>query len=136
MNSTYWLNKIMNTMYNDASAEFWLGLSSTKPAADGTGVSEPSGNNYARVRITAFTQADGGSIRNPEAIEFPRSTGVWFESTAKAAYWVLFDGNTAEANLLSCGELDEPKTIESNTTITVAAETLSITLTDYQPVSV
>ena len=125
MNSTYWLNKIMNTMYNDASAEFWLGLSSTKPAADGTGV-----------KITAFTQADGGSVRNPEAIEFPRSTGVWFESTAKAAYWVLFDGNTAEANLLSCGELDEPKTIESNTAITVAAETLSITLTDYQPVSV
>lgn len=136
MNSTYWLNKIMDTMYNNADAEFWLGLSSTKPAADGTGVTEPSGNNYARVQITAFTAADGGTIRNPEAIEFPRSTGVWFDSTAKATYWVLFDGGTADANLLSCGELDEPKTIESNTAITVAAETLSITLTDYQPESV
>ena len=136
MNSTYWLNKIMDTMYTNATTEFWIGLSSTKPSQDGTGVSEPSGGNYARVQITEFSVANNGTIKNINAIEFPRSTAQWFDSTAKATYWVLFDGNTTEANLLSCGELDEPKTIESNTAITIAAETLSITLTDYQPTTV
>lgn len=132
MNSTYWLNKIMDTMYNGTETEFYIGLSSTKPNSDGSGVTEPTENNYARVKIEAFTPADIGMVKNPEVIEFPRSTGTWFDFEAKAAYWVLFDGSTSEAHLLSCGELDEPKTIESNTSITIAKGTLSITLTDYR----
>ncbi len=135
MNSTYWLNKIMDTMYTSAATEFWVGLSSTMPAQDGTGVSEPTGGNYARVQITEFTDPVNGTIKNVSALEFNRSSAVWFDSDNKARYWVLFDGSTAAATLLSSGELDEAKTIESNTSITIAAETLSITLTDYQPTS-
>lgn len=134
MNSTYWLNKIMNTMYTDGTDEFWVGLSSTQPTASGSGVSEPTGGAYTRVKISSFTAPSSGTVKNASAIEFPRSTAVWFESTAKAKYWVLFDGNTTSSHLLSSGELDEAKTIESNTSITIAAETLSITLTDYQPI--
>lgn len=135
MNSTYWLNKIMDTMYTSAATEFWLGLSSTMPGQDGTGVSEPSGGNYARVRITEFTAPVDGTIKNVSALEFNRSSNVWFDSDHKARYWVLFDGSTSNATLLSSGELDEAKTIESNTSITIVAESLSITLTDYQPTS-
>lgn len=135
MNSTYWLNKIMDTMYTSASSEFWVGLSSTLPSQDGTGVSEPAGGNYARVQITEFTDPVDGTIKNVSALEFNRSSAVWFDSDNKARYWVLFDGSTSAATLLSSGELDEAKTIESNTSITIAAETLSITLTDYQPTS-
>lgn len=135
MNSTYWLNKIMDTMYTSAATGFWVGLSSTMPAQDGTGVSEPTGGNYARVQITEFTDPVNGTIKNVSALEFNRSSAVWFDSDNKARYWVLFDGSTADATLLSSGELDEAKTIESNTSITIAAETLSITLTDYQPTS-
>lgn len=133
MNSTYWLNKIMDTMYTSASSEFWVGLSSTMPSQDGTGVSEPTGGNYARVKIEQFTTPSDGTIKNVSALEFNRSTTVWFDSDNKARYWVLFDGSTSAAKLLSSGELDEAKTIESNTSITIAAETLSITLTDYNP---
>lgn len=133
MNSTYWLNKIMDTMYTSASSEFWVGLSSTMPSQDGTGVSEPTGGNYARVKIEEFTAPSDGTIKNVSALEFNRSTTVWFDSDNKARYWVLFDGSTSSAKLLSSGELDEAKTIESNTSITIAAETLSITLTDYNP---
>lgn len=133
MNSTYWLNKIMDTMYTSASSEFWVGLSSTMPSQDGTGVSEPTGGNYARVKIEQFTVPSDGTIKNVSALEFNRSTTVWFDSDNKARYWVLFDGSTSAAKLLSSGELDEAKTIESNTSITIAAETLSITLTDYNP---
>lgn len=132
MNSTYWLNKVMSTMYTNGSDSFYIGLSSTKPAKDGSGVTEPTGNNYARVQIAAFTAPNNGVVKNSAALEFPRSTGVWFNSP-KAAYWILFDGSGSSAHVLSCGELDEPKSIESNTIVTIAAETLSITLTDYSP---
>lgn len=135
MNSTYWLNKIMDTMYTSATTEFWVGLSSTMPTQSGTGVSEPTGGNYARVKIEDFTAPVNGTIKNVSALEFNRSSTVWFDSDNKAKYWVLFDGSTSDAKLLSSGELDEAKTIESNTSITIAAETLSITLTDYQPTS-
>lgn len=136
MNTTYWLNKIMDTMYTSATTEFWVGLSSTMPAQDGTGVSEPTGGNYARVQITGFTNPVNGTVKNDAALEFNRSSAVWFDSENKAKYWVLFDGGTMESNILSCGKLDEAKTVESNTTITIAAETLSITLTDYQQTSI
>jgi len=133
MNSTYWLNTIMGTMYTNNETAFYVGLSSTLPEADGTGISEPTGGNYSRVEITAFSNPINGVVKNTTSLEFPRSTAVWFPSDSKASYWVLFDGSSASANLLSSGALDEAKTIESNTTITIAAETLSVTLTDYSP---
>ena len=132
MNTTYWLNKIMDKMYTSGEDTFYVGLSSSQPNKDGTGVSEPNGNNYARVQITAFTAPENGVIKNTVSLEFPRSTGVWFD-TPKAAYWVLFDGSDSSANVISSGELDEPKSIESNTIVTIAENTLSITLTDYSP---
>ena len=100
MNSTYWLNKIMDTMYTSAATEFWVGLSSTMPAQNGTGVSEPTGGNYARVQITEFTDPVNGTIKNVSALEFNRSSAVWFDSDHKAKYWVLFDGSTADATLM------------------------------------
>lgn len=130
MNSTYWLNEIMNVMYVDSAREFYLGLSSTLPNKDGSNVSEPSATSYARVKINAFTDAVDGTVYNTETLTFPKSTEVWFPSDAKAAYWVLFDG---EGSFLSAGELNEPKTIESSTTLSIEAETLGITLTDYNP---
>lgn len=131
MNSTYWINKIMDTMYTQES-NFYVGLSSTLPNADGTNITEPNGNGYARVLVTGFSAPNNGVVKNTDALVFPKSSGVWFESTAKAKYWLLFDGNGTTANLLSSGELDEPKTVESNTVITIEAETLSVTLADYE----
>lgn len=136
MNSTHWLNTIMSTMYTNGTNGFYIGLSSTLPNAAGSGVHEPSGFNYARVQITAFTEPVNGMVKNVSELQFPRSTGVWFDSDAKAAYWVLFDGAGTNAHVLSSGALDEAKTVESNTMITIAPETLSITLTDYTPTGI
>jgi len=133
MNTTYWLNSIMDTMYTSNDGDFYVGLSSTLPTQAGANISEPTTGAYARVKVTAFSNPVNGMVKNTAAIEFPRSTGVWFDSDHKARYWLLFDGSGASAHLLSSGELDEAKTVESNTSITIAAETLSVTLTDYQP---
>ena len=133
MNTTYWLNTIMKAMYTDNNGDFYIGLSSTMPEKDGSGATEPSGGNYARVKIESFSEPADGMVNNINELSFPRSTGVWFDSDNKARYWVLFDGSTPEAKILSAGELEEAKTIESNTQITIAAATLSVTLTDYLP---
>lgn len=133
MNSTYWVNQVMNTMYVNGGTEFWVGLSSTEPNRDGSNVTEPTGDDYARVQVTAFSEAVDGYVQNVDDIEFPKSTSVWFPAEAKATHWVLFDGAGADANLLSSGELLEAKTIETSTRVTLAAETLGITLLDYEP---
>lgn len=132
MNTVYWISKIMSTMYSNSSGEFYLGLSSTTPNTDGTGVSEPSGSSYHRVKIASFTSPVNGRVTNTNELEFDRSTETWFDDANKAKYWVLFDGAATGANVLSSGLLDEPKCIESNTVVKIAANSLSVTLSDYQ----
>ena len=124
----------MRDMYTNNDS-FYLGLSSTLPESDGSNVNEPEGNSYARVQVGGFTDPVNGVVKNINALTFPKSSGIWFPAESKAKYWVLFDGALSDANLLSSGELDEEKTVESNTTITIEAETLSVTLSDYQTAS-
>lgn len=138
MNTTYWLNEAMRRLYTkpceDGTSEFWIGLLSTEPNRDGGNVTEPSASSYARVQITEFTEPSAGIVRNATALSFPRSAETWFDAEiGKAIYWGLFDGSGQDANILSCGALDSPKTIESNTVVTIDAGTLCITLTDYEP---
>lgn len=131
MNTVYWRNKIMDTMY-DVSSGFYLGLSSTLPSDDGTGATEPtSGLNYSRVQITEWSEADDGMITNTLSLMFPQSSGTWFTSDEPAAYWVLFDGTDSDANILSAGKLEETRTVEADTTLTIPAQALSVTLVDY-----
>lgn len=131
MNTSYWRNKMMDTMYQASSGnQFYIGLSSSTPTDAGTNVTEPVGNGYTRVRITAFTQAVDGSIENTNDIAFPVSTGTWFPENRLATHWVLFDGAGTNAHLLSAGTLEEPVGIWKNTTVTIAAGKVVITLTD------
>ena len=131
MNSTYWINQILSTTFPASGATgFYLGLSSTQPTAAGGNVSEPSGNNYSRVQITAFTAPAGGMVKNKNAVSFPQSTGIWFPATARAAYWVLFDGAGNSAHVLASGAITEPLAVWSNAVVTIAEETISFSLTD------
>ncbi len=119
----------MNKMYtNNSQVTFYIGLSSTLPNANGTGVTEPSGGGYARVAVGGFSSPSNGSITNSNNITFPVSTGTWFPSNAKAAYYVLFDGNGGGAHVLAAGRLAAQMEIGANVTIVIAAGTLNITL--------
>lgn len=131
MNTTYWRNKIMDDMFQAASGNtFYIGLSSSTPTAAGGNVTEPTANGYARVRVSAFTAADDGSIHNAADIVFPESTGTWFPADRLATHWVMFDGAGANAHLLSSGTLEEPIGIWKNTIVTIASGKVIITLTD------
>lgn len=93
-------------------AQWYLGLSTTSPADDGSGFSEPVGGAYARVLITndstrwdaAITAADGTTRKqNKTKFTFPNPTGSWGSVVA----WGLFltaSGGTPEVHQL----LDAP----------------------------
>ncbi len=135
MNSLYWRNKIMRTMYTNNTDPFYVGLSSLQPDTSMNKAYEPTGGGYARVKVGPFTEPSNGSVSIAEAVEFGRSTSPWYEHPVRACYWVLFDGADASANILAYGELDEPKCIESNTIIMIGAQSIIITLSDYQEVT-
>lgn len=131
MNTNYWRNKIMNSMYGSSSGNtFYLGLSSSEPTKAGANVTEPSGGGYARARITGFTTASNGSVSNSGSISFPESEGIWFPATRLAAYWVVFDGLGNNANVLSSGTLATPIGVWDNTVISIPPGNIVITLTD------
>lgn len=82
-------------------ASYDIGLSSTRPGDDGSGITEPTGNGYARVTVannlTTFAAADPASRSktNAATITFPTVTAVdtpdgWGELT----HVVLFDHGT------------------------------------------
>lgn len=130
MNTTYWRNKMMNDVYGSASNTFYIGLSSTAPNDNGGNVTEPVGNGYARAQITSFSQANNGAVRNATNITFPISTGTWFPADGLATHWVIFDGATSSAHVLSSGTLEVPIGIWKNTVVTIAAQKVIITLLD------
>jgi len=88
--------------------DIYVGLSTTTPAVDGTNVTEPSGNGYARVLIGYYGQsatlkmsaASAGASSNAEEIHFPKATGAWGSCT----YAVFYDAATG-GNLLFFSQL-------------------------------
>ena len=131
MLSTYWRNKVLDAMYvSSTERQFYVGLSSTKPNLNGTGVGEPSGGNYSRVRVTRFSEPENGVITNAESLQFPTSTAEWFSDANKAAYYVIFDGPTTAAHVIGAGALYAAMPVDENVELTIPPGMLSITLTD------
>ena len=62
--------------------KYYLGLSSTAPSLDGSGVTEPgSGTGYARVELTSLSAPINGGVTNGGAIDFAESTAEWGTDT-------------------------------------------------------
>lgn len=130
MNTNYWLNKMIGTIYPTSGKTYYIGLSSTMPTATGGGVTEPSGNGYTRAAISQFTQPGNGTVKNAASVTFATSTGLWFTANAPAKYWVLFDGSGASANVLASGQLKAAMPVWGSTTLTIAAGEISMTIAD------
>jgi hypothetical protein len=97
-NTTYLNNKLLDHVHGKTSytaPTVYIGLSTTTPAVAGTGVTEPSGNAYARVATSAATwgSAASGATTNAAAITFPTATGSWGTVTYAVAYDASSGGN-------------------------------------------
>ena len=104
----------------------YVGFSTTTPTAAGTNITEPVGNGYARIELTSnMGDAVNGAIFSVSAISTPQSTGSWGTLT----HSVLFNASTAGIALYF-DDLTTSRTVETGTTITIAASALSIRLND------
>lgn len=103
----------------------YVGLSTSKPSEDGSGITEPSGMNYSRVATTGddWNNAVDGEIDNANDITFPEASGDWGTIT----HYVAFDAPTG-GNMLAYDELDVPKAINTEEIVQFAAGELKIQL--------
>ncbi len=104
---------------------YYLGLSTTLPTVESTNVTEPSGNNYARIQLTGLSTPTNGLVTNTTNLNSNLSTGSW----GVIPYYVIYDSLNG-GNLCMFGDFTSPKTIDSNTILTIVAGELDLQLSD------
>lgn len=131
MISTYLRNKIQDYLFRGVAftppTTYYVAISKTKPQVDGSGVTEPSGGNYARVPITkatsSFTAPSNGNILNATKIMFNESTSDWGTYT----HYAIYDSANG-GNLLWGGLLSRSRTIEAEMQLFIDVNGMSFTL--------
>jgi hypothetical protein len=133
--SSAWDVKVMNEVFGgvDAAppATLYFGLSTTAPAKDSTGVTEPSANGYARVAMTnnatnfptATTSAGVTTKQNGTVITFPQASGSW----GTPGYWVVYDAASG-GTLVAYGNITTPKAVGSGDTPSFSANGIQVTM--------
>lgn len=113
-------------------ATLYFGLSTTTVAIDGTGITEPSGNGYARVAMTnngtnfpvtqiATGSGGGAEVQDGTAINFPQATGSW----GTVSYWFVSDAASG-GNIIAYGALSPAQAIVTNNTPSFGVDALTI----------
>lgn len=92
--SNYAEQALLDHLFNLASftqPTLYMGVSTADPGEDGSGIAEPSGNNYSRVATSsADWSRTGSTVENIAEIAFPEATGNWGTLT----HAVLMDADT------------------------------------------
>lgn len=135
MNTTYYKNLVAGNLFNLAGADavpakYYLGLSSSRPADDGTGYQEPGADasGYVRIELTGLGGLTGGAVSNTAELSFPKSLTDWYPASAPATHFTIFDGAGADARLLIYGELTKPRIVQSDSYLKLPAGELHITV--------
>jgi len=122
MNTNYFLNCVAGNLFQTKTSpamptKYYIGLSTTAPAVDGTGVNEPSVDaGYSRVELTSLSTPVDGVVTNTLAINFEESTATWNTIT----HFVIYDtADVDSGNLLMYGELSTPRAVEAATIMTI-----------------
>lgn len=129
--ANYLENKVLDHVTGKGSytsPTVYVGLASTTPNEDGTGVTEPSGGSYARVSTAAadWNSAASGSIDNANDITFPTATADWV-SGSNLTHVVAYDASTG-GNMLWYGQLNTAKAVLNGDTAKIPAGSLTLTL--------
>lgn len=122
MNTNYFLNCVAGNVFGTKTdpaipTTYYIGLSTTTPNTNGSGVDEPSTDaGYARVQLTTLSEPLDGVVTNSQAINFNESTASWGTIT----HFVIYDSPTVDSgNLLMYGELSTPRSVETDTIMTI-----------------
>lgn len=134
MNTTYLLNLVAGNLFKTKETpalpeKFYLGLSSTAPNLDGTGVTEPAASaGYKRVELTVLSEPTNGAVTNEDKVDFDESTADW----GKMTHFLIFDAETG-GNLLMYGTLSVSRTVEEATVMTIKAGSLNLSVVNPAP---
>lgn len=120
-------NGLVNELVN---SYHYLALSSTEPQKDGTGVTEPSGNGYARVQLGSsyFPNASNCSVSNNNEIHFNEATAAWDGSYQYACIYTSKTGGTLQA----WGKLQNAITVAANTVPLIRVGQFTISIKDSE----
>ena len=129
--SDYLENKLLDHVFGASSysapATIYFALSTADPTDDGSGIAEPSGNNYARKSVTndkdLWTDASGGALENEAAITFNTASGSW----GTISHFAVFDESSG-GNMLIHGDLTTPKAVGTGDTPKFNIGDIDITL--------
>lgn len=128
MTTTYFLNSIMGNVFKTKTnpalpTNYYIGLSTTAPKMDGTGVTEPTSGGYSRVKLDSLSQPSNGVLTNSNAILFEESSENW----GLVTHFVIFDAASG-GNLLMYDKLSTARTVEEATVVTIKSGSLELTL--------
>ena len=109
------IDKMLDHYFGDVAltppASFDVALSTTQPADDGTGVTEPAGGSYARASstndATHWPNSSARSKQNGVAITFPAPTGSW----GTCGWFAIYEGGTS--NFVGWGQLAVARAIDA-----------------------
>ncbi|MCX6559848.1 MAG: hypothetical protein NTZ26_04975 [Candidatus Aminicenantes bacterium] len=126
--ANYAENKILDHIVGKTSFTLptaYLALSTADPTDAGTGLAEPSGNNYSRKQTAAadWNAASSGSIANANDLSFPEASGSWGTIT----HFAIFDAASG-GNMLAHGSLTASKAVGAGDVLKFAAGNLTLTL--------
>jgi hypothetical protein len=126
--SDYGENAVLNHVFGKNAytpAAIFIGLSTSNPGEDGSGLNEPTGNNYSRVETSAadWTAASDGAVTNADGVNFAEATGNWGTLT----HFALFDAASG-GHMLAYGTLTTAKSIGSGDAIRFDSADLTVTL--------
>jgi hypothetical protein len=103
------------------SPSTFVALTTTIPTDSGN-VTEPSGNNYARIECTAWDAAAAGATQNTGTTTFATPSGTW----GLCVYATIHDAVTA-GNYLAYGDITDQTPADSDT-VRFSAGALDVTL--------
>lgn len=115
------LDHVLKTAKYTVPANIYVGLSTADPLDDGSGLAEPSGKGYARVKCNVWDEAASRAIANTDGIVFPEATEDWGEIT----HFALFDAIT-EGEMLAHGNLSVSEIVEARQFASFAAGDIDI----------
>lgn len=131
MITNYFLNLAAGNLFGTQTTQslpsnYYVGLSTTNPKSNGSGVTEPGASSgYSRVLLSDLSSPANGTVTNQKMIQFPRSKAGW----NNIGYYVVFDALTG-GHLLMGGSLPKSATITSNMTVIIKPGTVKLSVID------
>lgn len=117
-----------DTLLSSIFSNAYIGLSTTQPSVDGTGVTEPSASaGYKRVAASGGSfVSNNGMISNTNYIYFPEATSSWGTVT----HICVFSGTGSSAQLRYFGELSPQKEIGINSVPLFRPQSINVSLVE------